>query len=366
MTVNEAGPPPVDEPGARAAGAPVPDPFPREWDPWRKVDPRSEELSGYAVLAFIFGLLGGLPGLVFGIAALVKIKRTGQRGRGLAIAGLVFTGAWAMVLVLVFAFVVYRNDRTADLRAVQVGQCLSGPRPGAQLDPRSMMPVPCTQPHAAEMIGSVFSFTRTDNPTAYPGPIVLAQWADSGCREVARTYVLDPLSLPPDARVRWYLPTAVEWPGVGQSIPCFLASDGAPLTRSVRLDAAMVSADQLRFLMAVGEFHLLADRVDALRTNGSSASLPAAVEQASDAHARMRYRLRVGPWPDQVQPAVDRLLDGLEAAGPLWENAAQAATHDNLLALLTQAQRRPNHHDESAVRRALGLPTVQGGPVTPR
>lgn len=55
-----------------------------------------------AVLAFVFGVLGGILGVIFGHVALSQIRRTGQDGRGLAIAGLVlgYTNlvVWAVLL----------------------------------------------------------------------------------------------------------------------------------------------------------------------------------------------------------------------------------------------------------------------------
>lgn len=42
-----------------------------------------------AVLALVFGIGGGVLGVVFGHLALSQIRRTGEAGRGMAIAGLV-------------------------------------------------------------------------------------------------------------------------------------------------------------------------------------------------------------------------------------------------------------------------------------
>jgi hypothetical protein len=66
-----------------AAGYPVAGPYPGQ--PMGQ----ASGTSGWAVAAFIFGLLGGLLlGVIFGVVALSKIRRTGQKGRGLAIAGI--------------------------------------------------------------------------------------------------------------------------------------------------------------------------------------------------------------------------------------------------------------------------------------
>ncbi|BCN51939.1 hypothetical protein RE9425_03290 [Prescottella equi] len=56
-----------------------------------------------AILALIFGFLGGLLAIVFGHIALSQIQRTGEQGRGLAIAGLVlgyiFLAFWVVLLI---------------------------------------------------------------------------------------------------------------------------------------------------------------------------------------------------------------------------------------------------------------------------
>ncbi len=66
-------------------------------------EPRTNTL---ALLSFIFCLLGGLLGIVFGHIALSQIKRTGESGRGLAIAGLVLGYGW-IAAILSFFVVAY-------------------------------------------------------------------------------------------------------------------------------------------------------------------------------------------------------------------------------------------------------------------
>src|SRR6185295_6684857 len=63
------------------------------------------ERDGLAVPALVTGVLGFLGitavlGLVFGITALVRIHRTGERGRGLAIGGIAASVVWITVLPL--------------------------------------------------------------------------------------------------------------------------------------------------------------------------------------------------------------------------------------------------------------------------
>jgi hypothetical protein len=61
-----------------------------------------------AILALVFGILGGLVAIIFGHIALAQIKKTGQDGFGLAVAGLVLGYAWlAFVLVSIVAPVIF-------------------------------------------------------------------------------------------------------------------------------------------------------------------------------------------------------------------------------------------------------------------
>ena len=57
--------------------------------------------NGFAVASLIFGILGGiLFSVVFGIVALGQIKRRNQSGKGMAVAGLVLSGVWLLVIVV--------------------------------------------------------------------------------------------------------------------------------------------------------------------------------------------------------------------------------------------------------------------------
>jgi hypothetical protein len=48
----------------------------------------------FAILALVFGFLGGLIAIPFGFVALSQIRKTGQSGRGLAIAGIILAFVW--------------------------------------------------------------------------------------------------------------------------------------------------------------------------------------------------------------------------------------------------------------------------------
>ncbi|GMA24783.1 hypothetical protein GCM10025864_25420 [Luteimicrobium album] len=67
--------------------------------------PVQAPMSGLAIASFVLSLVwlwgvGSILALVFGLVALRQIKRTGQRGRGFAIAGVVISGVTILLLVL--------------------------------------------------------------------------------------------------------------------------------------------------------------------------------------------------------------------------------------------------------------------------
>ncbi len=63
--------------------------------------PAQKEMCIWSILSIIFAFLIPILGLVFGVIALVKIKETQERGKGLAIAGIVISLVIpALVLIL--------------------------------------------------------------------------------------------------------------------------------------------------------------------------------------------------------------------------------------------------------------------------
>lgn len=57
--------------------------------------------NGFAIAGFVLSFLGGLLGLIFSILGIVKAPSYGGRGKGLAIAGLVITFLWFVILLFI-------------------------------------------------------------------------------------------------------------------------------------------------------------------------------------------------------------------------------------------------------------------------
>ncbi|MFI5592552.1 DUF4190 domain-containing protein [Amycolatopsis sp. NPDC051758] len=138
------------------------------------------ERDGLAVPALVTGVLGFLGitavlGLVFGITALVRIHRTGERGRGLAIGGIAASVVWITVLPLaVFLLAISQvGSSNAPIAALQVGNCYNTARPG-----QDAVRVPCTEEHDGEVLDA---FTVADPQLSYPGSRDARASAQSSC-----------------------------------------------------------------------------------------------------------------------------------------------------------------------------------------
>ena len=71
----------------------------------RALRPVTDRFSTLAILGFALSFAGALPGIVLSHVALVEIKRTNERGWGLAVAGLWVGYAGLIILLpLVVAF----------------------------------------------------------------------------------------------------------------------------------------------------------------------------------------------------------------------------------------------------------------------
>src|SRR5207249_771950 len=70
--------------------------------PYGAPPPQQQQgMNGFAIASLIFGVIGGcFLSVIFGVVALNQIKKRGQRGRGLAIAGLVLSAIWVVVVVI--------------------------------------------------------------------------------------------------------------------------------------------------------------------------------------------------------------------------------------------------------------------------
>jgi hypothetical protein len=234
---------PSGSPGG-GPGAPAPPPGPA---------------NGWAIAAFILGLLGAFPlGIIFAIVALRQIGDSRQRGKGLAIAGLALSIIWGAALALYLVLGSsgtpagqsagggshpsasssshpaspgshHGNSQTSvfDLRT---GQCFQNP-PASQavLGITYVTVVPCTTLHNAQVF---VEFPATGS--SYPGSSSLKHQANKGCQSrVAKN--LETSKITSSMSLHFLYPLSTSWAQGHRTITCLVVDSKTALKSSLLL-----------------------------------------------------------------------------------------------------------------------------------
>ena len=228
-------------PGGQYGGAagPYGTPYGGYGSPYPPGQPYSSKTSGWAIASFVLGLLGGVVlSVIFGLIALSRIKRLGQQGRGLAIAGLVLSGVWVVLIVVIIAVAgvnsASRSSSTGNIThagnlsvfSLSVGDCFNSPA-GTQ-DVTSVTAKPCNQPHSAQIYAK---FNLTGSNFSYPGTAKVNRLAASGC--TARTGSIDRSKTTNAMTVRFLFPDQNAWLAGQRTVACMIVNPTADLTYSL-------------------------------------------------------------------------------------------------------------------------------------
>jgi hypothetical protein len=181
-----------------------------------------------------------LLGTVLGVLGLRQIRRRPQRGRGLALAGLLINGlatiATALLVVLGLATDVFDqgNTKVADLKAGQcfntVGHSLSDYQAGDVPSARVNV-VPCDSAHDAEAFATVPIGDQLGS--AFPGFDRISRYAGPRCGGSADDY-LDGATLPDGVALFYYMPPRAGWDAGRRTVTCFFGGVTNRITGSVR------------------------------------------------------------------------------------------------------------------------------------
>lgn len=209
------------QPGATPYGQPPDDHVP------------ARPVSKLAIATLVTGILALVPiALALGIAALSGIRKTGRRGRGMAVAGLFLAGAWVVAggtagIAYYFTHgfhakvhVQYNQDAIFTLRP---GECLDG-----QPNSKSFTLVSCSAPHDAEVFAT---FPLPDS--AWPGTTVLQQDASAGCAGQLNGYINPELASASLTQVYVY-PDQPSWAAGVRTVVCEVRANSGQMTGSVR------------------------------------------------------------------------------------------------------------------------------------
>ncbi|MGV8966371.1 MAG: DUF4190 domain-containing protein [Cellulomonas sp.] len=198
---------------------------------WQAPKPPTD---GFAIASLVTAVLGlGLVAVGLGIAALVRIGRSGARGRGLAIAGIAVGAATAVVAIALGAIAVNAVlgsrplaadvDAPRDVHARQLvtGNCLDPLPDNGEVD--AVRVVPCAAPHAAQVI-SQYEFA---SDAVWPGQAAADRRVATAC-EISGADTDAGL-----APITW-APTEQSWSNGDRTGLCLLhRADGTPLTATL-------------------------------------------------------------------------------------------------------------------------------------
>jgi len=178
--------------------------------------------DGFAVASLITGVLGffgitAVLGVGFGTVALVRIHRTGGRGRGLAIGGIVAGVLWGIALPLA-AIVLLANfvsATNAPIAAMEVDTCYTTARPG-----RDAVKVSCDDEHDGYVVDA---FAMAGPQTPYPGVREATDAAFRSCQDrTAGLFAGEGIKLPPEAVIVGYAPDKEAWEAGARNAACGL------------------------------------------------------------------------------------------------------------------------------------------------
>ena len=132
----------------------------------------------WAIVALVFGIIGGvLISVVCGIVGLRRAK-AGQGGRGMAIAGLVLSALWVLVLLAGIVFYLFVGSGTVGANEVKAGDCLTElPASGLVL---TVDTAPCGEPHEGEIF-AVMNMPDGD----FPGQSAIEEYQNKCAPELA-------------------------------------------------------------------------------------------------------------------------------------------------------------------------------------
>ncbi|NGO45899.1 DUF4190 domain-containing protein [Streptomyces sp. YC419] len=315
--------------------------------------------------ALVLGILCFLPliGLILGLIALAQIKKKGERGKGMAIAGMVLSGIGTAFLVFAFASGgaaefwegFKEGAREGATFSVDKGECFDAPGGSLEGMAYDVDKVPCAGKHD----GEVFANFRMDNG-GYPGDAAINQTADDKCYTLQHAYAMDSWAVPDNVDIYYFTPTRQSW-GLGdREISCLFGNTDASagLTGSLRNDETTLDADQIAYLKA--------DQIH----NEAMESAPTEeyVEDDLPGHKQWATRvsgalteqvgmLRAHDWGANAQGPVTALVKDLDTAQKEWQQAAKATDADTFYEHYGKAASLTDPDQTITARKALGLAT---------
>ncbi|UIX31039.1 DUF4190 domain-containing protein [Streptomyces sp. GQFP] len=338
-------------------------PWAQGYSPYNQPAP----VNGVAIASLVLGILCFLPalGLVLGIVALVQIRKKGERGKGMAIAGSVLStvglALWALLLGTGglsdawdgFKDAAEDSNSTFSLAKGDCFNSLDGSLEGYAYDVDT---VPCSAAHDGEVFAS---FQLPSG--SYPGDDRVTEIADDKCYALEDSYAMDTWAVPDDVDVYYLTPTSQSWRLGDHEVTCVFGSvetDGT-LTGSLRNDATTLDADQLTYLKAA---QVLNTAMDAEPVEEYvEDDLPGHKEwagQMTDALDEQIGLLTEHRFAAPASPSVTALVKDLRSARVEWAKAAVATDVDTFYDHYDTGYSLLDADRTVTARKGLGLATT--------
>lgn len=351
---------------------PYPPPYPQApyqtWGQGYSPYNRPAPVNGLAIAALVLGILCFLPavGLVLGIVALAQIRKRGERGRGMAVGGIVMSSLGLALYVLAFAtggaggFWDGVKDGVSDSAGtaftLKKGDCFDAPGGSLEGLAYDVDKVPCAGTHDAE----VFADFRMSGGS-YPGDGKVVDAADAKCYTLKDAYAMDAWAVPDNVDVYYFTPTRDSWAGGDRSITCMFGNtdEKSGLKGSLRKDGLTLNADQFAYLQAAvvlnkamdtgPDKEYVEDDLPGYRQWATRVSV------ALDEQARL---LRGHGWFPAAEKPVTALVDDIEASRKEWTKAAAAQDADTFYAHYEKGLKLIEPTKTVTARKVLGLATT--------
>ncbi|MEU1421682.1 DUF4190 domain-containing protein [Kitasatospora sp. NPDC005751] len=378
-----------------AAGGPVPPGAPPA-SGWAAVTPGAvsgfqpgyaypatpEVTNGFSVAALVTGLLCMWPlSLAFGIVALVQIPKRNERGRGMAVTGVVFGVLGALVSLIAFIGLLAagveestRADRPARAPKAPAGSVLwsslkSGDcyNPAGGADGREdgdqtvlwVFKAPCALPHHGEVAGT--ARIPESGGLAYPGESRVRESAAALCGPVLADYALDYWAVPDGVDEVYLFPGRANWKSGERYATCAFEDRDAEHLGSVRTDRGKLSQAQLAYLEAALVYNKVSWSEPDAEVADARPEFTTWAGRMADASRKEAEQLSgsTAAWPEGAKPKVAELVAAQRAAATAWDAAAKAVDATALEREIRRAKSLVAKEANSTVeiRRELGLST---------
>ncbi|MFH9986570.1 DUF4190 domain-containing protein [Streptomyces luteogriseus] len=318
-------------------------------------------VNALAVAALVLGVLCFLPaaGLVLGLIALGQIRRSGQSGRGLAIAGSVLSAVgivlWGLVLATGAASEVWEGvkdgARGDGVLSLEKGDCFDAPG-GLEGDTYDVDRVPCEGRHDGEVFAVV-----TLPGGAFPGEGEITDVAGKKCYALQDQYAMDTWAVPADVEVYYLLPSRTSWRFGDRAITCLFGDTeaGLKLTGSLRADPTTLDTDQVVLLSTANALDTALREEPVKPPEADLAAHRAWAGQVHDVLGEQIEALRGHSWPAGAREPLAGLVEDMEDAREEWRRASTAPDADTYFAHYDKAYGAVDGPATVTARKALGL-----------